>query len=347
MVKRPHNENEVNSQLVFVIGAGRSGTTLLMNMLNEHSDIVAPPEHDFLISSLNRFGNTQKMSERDINIFIKNLWNRKTEFRQLWKLDDGVLRKSLIDGGRSFSSVFINTLKAYDSEKSPKLVIDKNPYYTANIELLTKCFPDAKFIAMVRDVRDRLVSIKRNESAVFKNGILRSAKWTDFNQNILTLKNDRPSDVCVLKYEELVLNPQKTLSDLCSFFDLSIDESMLNYDSKSRMKIKETGVIEYAMNKMHQNSSRELNPNKIGEWKSELSEIEIKELSFFCGAMAHKLGYEDFPELSLDEQIQIKKKYRKAIVKGRFLWKLKAYSYRLPLGVQRILSRLYRKVLAK
>ena len=41
---------------IFVVGAGRSGTTLLRLMLNEHPDIAIPPESHFIALLIKAFG---------------------------------------------------------------------------------------------------------------------------------------------------------------------------------------------------------------------------------------------------------------------------------------------------
>jgi hypothetical protein len=225
--------------------------------------------------------------------------------------------------------------------------MDKNPYYTAHIDLLRKQFPDAKFVAVIRDVRDRLVSIKRNESKVFRNNIIRSAKWSDFNRDILKLKASDADHVFVLKYEELVLETTQVLTDLCKYLKVPFEKEMLDFDQKQRMKLEGDGIIIQGMNTMHAGSDQKINKGKIGQWKNVLTEEELKSLSFFCGEVGESLGYKDFAELSDGEKRQIQKQFKMAIFKGRTLWRLKGLSYKMPFWSQRSLAKMYRKLINK
>ncbi|CAG5079122.1 sulfotransferase family protein [Parvicella tangerina] len=347
MNRASQSSEKENPQLVFVVGAGRSGTTLLMNMLNQHRKIIAPPEHDFLITGIYKFGKRKQMSRSDIAKFVRNMWNRKTEFKPIWGLDEHALIESLLTETIDFNGLYLQTMLAYQEDKKPQVIVDKNPFYTANLDLLKAQFPEAKFVGMVRDVRDRLVSIKRNESKIFRNNILRSAKWSEFNNEILRLKEQEPSKVFLLKYENLVTNPKETLESLCRFLDLDYEESMMTYHRNPRMKVEGESALIDGMNKMHEKSNNRIDPSKIGEWRDQLTLTEQKDLTYFCGDVAKNLGYTDFVSLSEADERSILRKYRFSILKGKTLWKLKKMSYRLPLWMQRLLSKWYRKLLNK
>jgi hypothetical protein len=334
------------TKLVFIIGAGRSGSTLFMNMLNQHSCVVAPPEHDFLLNSIYKFKDKDELSEKEIRTWVNNLWIRKTEFKELWKLDEKKLLDELLSGDKSYVSVFLNILSHYDSHADGNIVLDKNPFYTEHIDLLKSRFPEAAFICLVRDFRDRYVSILRNKSKVFKNGILRTSIWNRYNLNILKLKQEYPNDTYILKFEDLINESTKTLCDVSDFLNISYEPSMLEYHKLQRMKFSSAGVLNDAINKMHEGSDLPINRGKVGQWKNNLNIEELKELSFFCNETAEVFGYTDLLKLTLTERKEIKKKYRVKLIKGKLLFELKKMSYRLPWWVQKTLAINYRKTLS-
>jgi hypothetical protein len=334
------------SKLVFIIGAGRSGSTLFMNMLNQHSSVTAPPEHDFLLNSIYRFKDKEVLTENDIKTWVQNLWIRKTEFKELWQLNEDELIKDLLAGDRTFSGVFQNILSHYNNGNSQNVLIDKNPFYTEHLDLLRSCFPNAVFICLVRDFRDRYVSILRNKSKVFKNGILRTAIWNKYNLEILKLKEQNPEGTFILKYEDLISETAKSLQSVCDFLHISYEPSMLDYHKIQRMKFSSAGSLNEAVNKMHESSDMPVNSSKVGQWKKMLNSNDLKELSFFCNETARIFQYQDLVELSIGEKQEINRKYRMKLKKGKFLFFIKKLSYRLPWWLQKRLAIQYRKSLA-
>ncbi len=335
------------SKLVFVIGAGRSGSTLFMNMMNEHSSIIAPPEHDFLLNSLHKFGRKEFLSDKEITTWVRDLWIRKTEFREIWQLNEKELLTDLLKGNKSYVNVFKTIIAAYDtSKKDASILIDKNPFYTAHVDLLKSRFPDAVFICLVRDFRDRYVSILRNESEVFKNDVARTAIWNSYNLEIKKLKDESPEIAHVLKFEDLVSDPVKALGEVCDFLKVNFETEMLDYHKVKRMKFSAAGVLNDAVNKMHEGSNKPVNSAKVGLWKSKLDSDELKRISFFCNETAEEFGYTDLVELTDKEMKSIKKKYGFELKKGQIRLFLKKMSYRLPWWLQKGLAKYYRKSLA-
>jgi len=76
---------ELKKKLFFVVGCGRSGTTLLKSILCSHSDIYLPPETFFFTSISKRYGRVLRGWFGDEIDYIINRW---------WIRDTGVTRCS-------------------------------------------------------------------------------------------------------------------------------------------------------------------------------------------------------------------------------------------------------------
>ncbi len=62
------NQQELNKirnlPMVFIVGCGRSGTTLLQSLLNSHPNIVATPECFFIVMLYPHFSQIKKMERK-------------------------------------------------------------------------------------------------------------------------------------------------------------------------------------------------------------------------------------------------------------------------------------------
>ncbi len=59
--------------VVFIVGFGRSGTTLLQELMNAHPNVIGPPEYSFIVYLYSRYGNKKHWTKADIAEFIEAL----------------------------------------------------------------------------------------------------------------------------------------------------------------------------------------------------------------------------------------------------------------------------------
>lgn len=329
-------------ELYFLIGADRSGTTLLSNLLNNHSKIIATPEQGFLLSYIHSFAGKKELSDHDLDKIIDNLWIRKSEFSRVWRLNEDSLKETLLNGERSFENVFKQILRHYDPEKKGvSVLVDKNPFYSAEIKLLRKTFPNAKFIGLVRDCRDRFTSQKLNASKIFSLGLMSWFKWNWYNQSILDLREKCPDQIHLLKYEDLVSAPEGTLEDLLNFLQLSYEPEMINRQMRA-IKIDELSKTDKSFNTLHEHSGNPISSDKVGYWKNNLSEIELKRITLVNGKIAKFLGYSDFPEINRTELLGFRIKVKFDKIKSRLILFLNRKSFALPFSIQRRIVNFFR-----
>lgn len=243
---------------VFVLSIGKSGTTLLVSLFDGHSEVVVIPEEtDYLdsvvtplpIISGNPFQNIDKkincvldLLTSNTHLSLLNGQNREKSFAQgnidYTKFDYNRFRKEI----RSFLSAnslsVENTYKAIPyayadvlgwEEGNPyKCWLEKTPYQKYNIEnkveVLETAFPNAKFIHLFRDPRDNFISFSKKNSKKWKVG--RFAYEYYISVEILK-KNIHKSNHTVLKYEDLVEFPRKSLEKLCDFIKIDFEPTLL------------------------------------------------------------------------------------------------------------------------
>lgn len=223
----------------FIIGNPRSGTTLFRLMLNKHAEVSVPPEAGFLVWMHQEFGKG----------IIGNKYTSLVDFLQntkkieSWKLNYKLLEEYLnIQQPQNYSDVMDVVYEFYSRtilNKKVSLYGDKNNYYLKHIDLLHKLYPNAKFIHIIRDGRSVAASyqelMKKDFSFKYApdlptNLIDIADEWGD---NIKLIEDEfykLPGNLTYLvKYEELVLEPENNLRNICNFLKLDYDENMLDY----------------------------------------------------------------------------------------------------------------------
>jgi hypothetical protein len=112
----------------------------------------------------------------------------------------------------------------------------KSTFMIEHVAEILRYHPDARFIFMVRDCRDVAVSAK---SSIFNHfHVYYSAlRWQREQRIGLSwLAKLPPEQIMLLKYEELISDPQRVTSQLCGFLGERFEESMLEYHRSSEAK---------------------------------------------------------------------------------------------------------------
>jgi hypothetical protein len=91
-------------------------------------------------------------------------------------------------------------------------------------------FPDARIVHMVRDPRDRYASVRKRHpesSASLGRGV---GRWIDSTNAALRNARRYPGRYLLVRYEDLVTEPEKVVRDVCRFIDEPFDERMMAMD---------------------------------------------------------------------------------------------------------------------
>jgi len=119
---------------IFIIGAPRSGTTLLRLLLDAHPAIAAGPETRFLL---------------DLAKIFDQHWDRLSRF--------GFERAAWVAKVARF---FAETHEEYAASRGKRRWCEKTPRYTIIADLVDELYPDAQFLHIIRDGFDVVASHK-------------------------------------------------------------------------------------------------------------------------------------------------------------------------------------------
>lgn len=246
-------------KVVFVVGAPRSGTTLVQRMLAVHSEFFSIEGETALFTHQNVFD-----LERNHFHLPKKIVVELTE-----------KSSNLVE----FFEYGVSYL-ARDNEN--KCFIEKTPQHVFHLAFIFKHFPNCRIVNIVRDGRDCFCSARFNpfipqgeNVKVFANywrKCIRSAMRNSHNSRLMTIK-----------YEELVAKPEKTVEQLMSFLGHSFEHSQIEPAKLSRDARAELREF-HALN-------NEVSIESIGRWKKELDKNELKGFTSRAGAELEYLGY--------------------------------------------------------
>ncbi|HEY1933577.1 MAG TPA: sulfotransferase [Acetobacteraceae bacterium] len=243
----------------FIIGAGRSGTTLLRLILTGHSRLHIPPETWFLqplVRELPLRGVlTLAQRQRAIEIMVRHeRWDDlgvgEEEFR---RLADVLEQPALVD---LIDIVYRRLL----SLSAKVRVGDKTPHYFAIVPELAMLYPTAKFIHLIRDGHDVAISwIDAGWERYYEPGF----EWP----RAMACLGHHPDSVLTVRYEDLMRQPETTVRRICAFLGEIFEPGMLDWQDRAEL-------VAPRDRHLHARLPQPLSETSVAVWRRRLSAME-------------------------------------------------------------------------
>jgi peptidoglycan/xylan/chitin deacetylase (PgdA/CDA1 family) len=211
---------------IFLVGAPRSGTTILQSLLAAHPEVISFPESKFFHYLLyDKFA--AKLPSR-MEVFFNNEINRP---ELLQGFDDSQSVEAKV-------SWFVRILDGLAAEQNKSIWLEKTPEHIYFIEDIERFLPDVKFIHILRNSMDCIASMyeaTRNFNELWGGGWDLDHCIERWEYAVLTSHKyvDNPHHILV-NYEELLDDKIKILRKLCKFIGIEYDGAMLdNYKQQA------------------------------------------------------------------------------------------------------------------
>jgi hypothetical protein len=280
---------------LFIVGCGRSGTTLLRAMCNSHPRLAIPPESHFVVCLAERHSAPRSF---DCSAFLDDLY--RDERFDLWQLDREQVEQSL---ARSSSADYADAVRqvfgTWAAVRGKQRYGDKTPVYVLHIERLASLFPEAVFIHLIRDGRDVACSfLELGWAATVEDAALH---WRlRVTRGRRAGRKLGPRRYRELRYEDLVDDPEGSLRELCRAIDLAFSPAMLDHTIGVDDVISSTSHPEY-----HQRLNQPTTAT-LRDWRRELTADQVGRFELLAGDLLSDLGYErQAPETTLSMRVDV------------------------------------------
>jgi hypothetical protein len=275
------------NKLLFIVGVGRSGTSLLQSMFASHSEIVYLPETSFFRRYIATGALQKKIHSRGKDGVIK-LLKSDENFSRLNLNTSNLVDKAICFGGQLDAAIYSQILTHFVT-KQIRLIGDKDPRLIEYLPLIKKLYPNSVVINIIRDPRDVLLSKKNalwsNKGHVWKHAF---ANRVQLNLGHFWGKRLFGSNYQEVIYEQLIDAPSNVLSKLCESISLPFDSAMLSFGEEAKRL---TSKSEISWKK--ETFGPILNENK-DKWKTGLNLKEILLIENVC-SQAFEIGaYKNF-----------------------------------------------------
>ena len=210
-------------KIVFVIGAPRSGTTMLERMLSSHSQILGGPE-PHLLTPLAHLGYWAKVDKAPYDpilaaeaqrLFVEHLPNGEQDY---WR------------ACRAYCDVLYSQNLATSSKS---VCLDKTPAYALVLPFLTKVFPDAAYVVLTRHP----VAMFTSYANSFFDGNYPAAQTYNpilqrYVPALAAFLRQRDTPHVHVRYEDLVQDPENEMERVYAHIGVPFERDSIEYGQK-------------------------------------------------------------------------------------------------------------------
>jgi hypothetical protein len=271
MNQRPHVlEVPVKTEFVSIVGVSRSGTSLMRKVLNRSDQIAIANENHFLGHMIDSEGARYKFrrfgdlsDDNNVHKLVDYIYSG--EFRESskhrdistqwrWivkKVDREEFLQRILESDRSERALFTIMMKVYADRRGKPIMGEKTPIHIRYVPMLLEWFPKGRIIHMLRDPRGIFVSElrRRRDQALttpykqlqrfgflFKLFILlqTTIAWRESVRRYSKYKKLYPDKYYLLRFEDLVKDPENHIRQVCDFLGVDFQDEMLKQMVVSR-----------------------------------------------------------------------------------------------------------------
>lgn len=270
-----------DKQFIFIIGAPRSGTSWLQLMIGAHPNVSTSVELTLYNKYIGPWIDAWKEEYANIE---DDRWTQGLPYL--------LTKEDLYDFLREFVVKVYGRVHAANPKTTH--ILDKHPGYSMYVEDINELLPNSKFIHLIRDGRDVVVSmVAARKSMGFGTATVvdSSAEWKRHVRAAQKAKkfHDRYLEV---RYEDLKSIGLVTLKSVFDFCELPASnqyvEKIITLHQFERMKARrQTAAKEVKAKADHYRKG------KVGSWQYELGPIQKYLFHKIAGDLLYELGYAD------------------------------------------------------
>ncbi len=286
----------------FVAGPAKSGTTLLVSLLDGHPGLLAFPEETAYFPTVRtKYGARSRREQFDYltRQSLSNVvfggpckWGRRcyADFparELLARFEEAAFAPA--NAGRDLLVILLETYAATVGRPTGAVRrwVEKTPANRDHLPAILERFPHAKVLLTLRDPRALLsaqIQLERTRKLRRFSVYLTIKHWRTAARLALRQQEDGlgKDRLMVLGFRRLLQQPEHWMRKVCAFLDVPFDDALLQPTKAGRP---------WAGNSANETTFNAISTEPVDRWRKLLTEAEIGWVEWHCRDLMEPLGY--------------------------------------------------------
>jgi hypothetical protein len=285
----------MNVEPVLLCGYPKSGTTLLLALLDHHPDLLVFPEETRFFREVRYQPENQTveyvLSKTGANAFRHDEVTWPSGYRDYSAINFENYERAVQDfWNRSQQNPYDlleSQILAYGEvteQTGKKLWVEKTPYNENHLSDAAAHYPNLRAVFILRDPRDNFASYSLQRRKQNRDLTLHAflESWMNSLHNWSKFASDHPTQAFSIHYRDLATNPREMMERLAAFLEIPYNDSLLNPTRN--------GVF-WSGNSMYGTKHEAISASSVDKYKESLSLDEIKHLEYMLRPIFLQFGW--------------------------------------------------------
>lgn len=277
---------------ILAAGTPRSGTTLLQQVLMAHPEGTSISETHFFEEAPDE---DTLFSDETSGEDVWNALNEETHAQVITNVVSPDKLEELIGQSNNRTELFINILDHYTQTEGARYWVEKTPTHLMNFPHIFRLIDDLSGVIIIRDPRDTCSSLI--DKPWTHDDIESNAKrWFADNTLAGMLAEALPSRIHLVRYHDLVTEPEPVIRQLCDDLGIDFEESMLHPEEHAE-------ELTFRWEEWKDNNYRPINDSALGKYKERLTPSQIETVVSLTAPVSNNLLETDFEVSPFAEEL--------------------------------------------
>lgn len=294
--------NTTPERILFLGGHRKCGTTMLSNLLDGHPQLAVFPQdintlYAYYPLFLDKAYSDDDRLARLGRVIFDDLDANLADTAVRAQVDLGTMREAFFADPDSFDPTDmrqvltrqLGTMVRHGA--TPAWFVAKETSSEIYACELFDWFPDAKFIHLVRDPRDNYAALKAGVTSYYASfgdsaGTLLASLVHRYTLGLRAALFNRehfgPDRYLIVRFEDLVAEPQKTVSAIVNFLEIDFSNSLMRPSILGQPT---------AGNSHEEIEMFEISDHNAGRWHERITDLEAQAIEFHFGDLMSEFGY--------------------------------------------------------
>lgn len=290
-------ESVEKKRVFFLSGMPKSGTTWVERILDFHPNVVCKGEAHFGIL-------LEPAVRHAVSIYNARIQKKGNWSRQRKEIPDGAALPLFTYSSKDLDYLLAEAIKLmlvkWVNSENVQCIGDKTPQNLAYLPLFERIYPSARYVYIIRDVRDVTVSawffnlaldqkFTLEHYANLKNFCSITAKaWARDVSRAKAYARVLNERYCEIQYEKLWRDPEREVARLFDFVQVSNTKDVI----ADCLRLTEFSRLSRGRARGTENRSSFYRKGIIGDWENHLDQAMVDEIHYHCGSLMKEMGYE-------------------------------------------------------
>lgn len=299
--------NELRDRPIFICGHPKSGTTLLISLLDSHPQLVVYPEETYffryLIPDIGTASDEEKiaLAQRSLLHFFSWETTQDQEVFQSYANMCLTMQRILQETGlRHDGDLLATAMLAFGKvhnllSNQSRYWVEKTPYNEHFGKMIFNYWPEARCIHIVRDPRDNFATYHRKHPGLSAAEF--SWRWKkSLRAGYLNQQQFGAHRYLIMRYEDLTNDPETKLKEIISF---------LGIEDHPTLRQPTNFGVPWGGNSMFNDTFSGISSKPSGRWKAELDADVVAVIETACKNQMPAVHYPTMGKHSLSAYLKI------------------------------------------